>query len=220
MPKAVRLLYRGDVCKKSFDLRLKEEGRWKDFVVDRDKFQKTLGQSTEQLDKLLLSKYGKGTFKGPEAEIELEVADEIKDGDTVVNIATASRPDGAYADKLPNGCPLWDPKIFSKADTKFYADVMWTESNLARADLHEDNIHEHCPSLSCARYFWTARYTKPGYDKHAETVALFTSRDKNALSDESRRRDSGKPLEALGDFLTGLGELYGFDKSGDDDKDL
>ena len=161
-----------------------------------------------------MSKYGKGVFGTPEADVQLEIPEKIKDGETVVNTSTAPRNDGAYADKLPNGCPLWDPEIFNKADTKFYADVMWTESNLARKDLHEGNLHEHCPSLSCARYFWTARYTKQGYDKHSETVALFTSRDKNALSDESRRRDSGKPLEALGDFLTGLNDLYGFDKSG------
>jgi hypothetical protein len=216
MPKAVRLLYRGDVCKKSFDLRLKEEGRWKEFVVERDRLAQTLGRSSKQLDELLLTKYGKGVHGTANGTKVLEVPEKIKDGEKVGDLSNEGKgkTDGAYSDRLPDGCPLWRKEDFSKSDTRFYDDVMWAEKNLARSDLNEENLHDNCPSLSCARYFWSSRYTKRGYDKHAETVALFTTRDKNALSNESKRRDSGGTLEALADFLDGLANRDGDDSSG------
>ncbi len=220
MPKECRLLYRADGGKKAFDLRLREEGRWKEFVTDRNIVRPLLGPSTPQHDRLLLKKYAPGTAGTDAAnivmELPMEKTKDIPDGMTVPGTEVGTKgPSDAYRDKLPNGCPLWDRRVFSKNKTRFYDDVMWTEENLARNDITEENLHEHCPSLSCARYFWTTRFTSKGFTDHCETVSQFTSRDKNALSNESKRRDSGGTLQALSDFLSGLAARSDDEYSGD-----
>lgn len=128
-------------------------------------------------------------------EPEANASREIIELPTIPKDYEPPKPSDRYRDRLPNGCPLFDPNDFPKAETDLFVNATWTESNIARLDIDETNVHEHCPSLSCAAYWWSARYTKEGYDRHRNAMEKLTVSDKSNLKRSNLREDDGGVLE-------------------------
>jgi hypothetical protein len=212
MPTKTRKLARGKETKGTFNARLKEEGRYKAFVGERVTIMAKFDLDSTTATAMLLPKYGKGTADTPAASMCITppgsnhgITDaEIKDFLPPEKVSsTPSRGVGTnhsetYKDRLPNGCPLFDKDKFeSDHDTTFHADALWAERNLARHDLTESNLYEHCPSLSCAVYFWRARYTNTGFNEHTDTMKALTIKDQKNVQKLNERTDDKKVLSVL-----------------------
>ena len=174
----------GTESKPMFSRRLKKEGRWQQYVKERDEIAEARNTTTVNAHNEIYHRYA------PPDEAPQSAP---KEGPA---IGTA---ENAYADKLPNGCPLFDAATWhGKAQTNLLDDVQWVAGHLGLSDF--DYVNES-PSLRACTLYWEARYTVVGQARYQELLRQLEVPDKATLKQLNSRKDDGAELNRLNDFL-------------------
>lgn len=170
---------KGNETKDQFRSRLQKEGRWDDYVKERDRVvEQQGGISTTQAHNIIYDKYAPG------AVVDDTVGDAVED---------------MFPNQLPNGCPLFDEVLWKgKPTTNLLDDVQWVASHLGLKDF---DYVKRSPSLRACTLYWEARYTLAGMQRYQELLRQLEVPDKATLKELNRRKDDGSELERLEDFL-------------------
>jgi hypothetical protein len=176
----------GTEAKTKFSQRLKKEGRWQQYVKERDEIAEARNTTTTNAHNEIYHRYA------PEGEV---VAPPVGD-----KAKTTTVHEEAYADKLPNGCPLFDQTVWhGKTQTNLLDDVQWVAAHLGLKDF--DYINSS-PSLRACTLYWEARYTVVGQARYQELLRQLEVPDKATLKQLNSRKDDGAELGRLTDFMT------------------
>lgn len=177
----------GTESRSEFNRRMKAEGRWKEYTTERDTLVEARNTTTTNAHNEIYHKYAP-----PD-----EVLPTAQSADS--KSRTTTTHEEAYADKLPNGCPLFDQTVWhGKTQTNLLDDVQWVAAHLGLKDF--DYINSS-PSLRACTLYWEARYTVVGQARYQELLRQLEVPDKATLKQLNSRKDDGAELTRLNDFM-------------------
>lgn len=171
--------------KQQLRFRLQSEGRWQEYLKEREALKKE-GMNSTQARNALAEKY---------APLEESGGETSQDGG---KLPQSKDPRVKFKNVLPNGMPIVDGDIWKgKPQTDIVQEFNWVHENLGVKGITESDA----PSASAWRMYFSARYSISGFADFQKLYKDLVVPDKAALRDRNKRKDDGSNLNMLDELL-------------------